>query len=189
MSKIYNVLFLCNGNSARSILAEAILNKEGADRFYAYSAGSRPDPEIHPAAAMLLGDLEYPMDQIRPESWDDFAREDSPPLDFVFTLADEALGETCPVWRGQPISAHWGIEDPIATDEQDVERAFQRTYHALQRRIRLFLALPLDSIDEMSLRARLGEIGESDRGFGGGPNGGDEKAADERETQRNATSL
>ena len=163
MSKIYNVLFLCNGNSARSILAEAILNKEGADRFYAYSAGSRPDPEIHPAAAVLLEELDYPMDQIRPENWDDFAREDSPRLDFVFTLADETLGETCPVWPGQPISAHWGIEDPIMAKDEDAERAFRHAYHALQRRIRLFLALPLESIDEMSLRARLGEIGDSDR--------------------------
>ncbi|HEX3422431.1 MAG TPA: arsenate reductase ArsC [Sphingomicrobium sp.] len=163
MSKIYNVLFLCNGNSARSILAEAILNKEGADRFYAYSAGSHPDSEIHPAAAVLLGELEYPMDQIRPESWDDFAREDSPRLDFVFTLADETLGETCPVWPGQPISAHWGIEDPAGSGEEDSDRAFRHAYHALQRRIRLFLALPLDSIDEMSLQARLGEIGASDQ--------------------------
>jgi arsenate reductase len=163
MSKIYSVLFLCNGNSARSILAEAILNKEGAGRFYAYSAGSRPDLEIHPAAATLLEELEYPMDQIRPESWDDFARADSPPLDFVFTLADETLGEACPEWPGQPVSAYWGIEDPIAAGEEDVERAFRHSYHALQRRIRLFLALPLDSIDEMSLRARLGEIGDSDR--------------------------
>ena len=162
MSKIYNVLFLCNGNSARSILAEAILNKEGADRFHAYSAGSFPDPEIHPAAAILLEELQYPMDQIRPEDWGDFAREDSPKLDFVFTLADETLGETCPIWPGQPISAHWGIVDPIASDDEDVERAFRHAYHALQRRIRLFLALPLDSIDEMSLRARLGEIGDSD---------------------------
>lgn len=163
MSKIYNVLFLCNGNSARSILAEAILNKEGADRFYAYSAGSCPDPEIHPAAAVLLEELEYPMDRIRPENWSDFAREDSPKLDFVFTLADETLGEICPIWPGQPISAHWGIEDPTASGNEDVDRAFRHAYHALQRRIRLLLALPLDSIDEMSLRARLGEIGDPDR--------------------------
>jgi arsenate reductase (thioredoxin) len=162
VSKIYNVLFLCNGNSARSILAEAIFNKEGAHRFHAYSAGSRPDPKIHPAAAVLLEELGYPLDQICPESWDDFAREDSPKLDFVFTLADETLGEAWPVWPGQPISAHWGIEDPIPLGEEDVERAFRQTYHAVQRRIRLFLALPLES-DEMSLRGRLEEIGNSDR--------------------------
>lgn len=125
MSKIYHVLFLCNGNSARSILAEAILNKEGGDRFYAYSAGSHPDHEIHPAAAVLLEELDYPMDRIRPESWDDFAREDSPALDFVFTLADEGLGEACPVWPGQPISAHWGIEDPVGADEDELERTFR----------------------------------------------------------------
>src|SRR6476661_6912282 len=103
MSKTTNVLFLCSGNSARSILAEAILNKEGGDRFYAYSAGSRPDSDIHPSAQALLDELDYPMNEIRPESWNDFAREDSPPLDFVFTLADETLGELCPVWPGQPI--------------------------------------------------------------------------------------
>jgi arsenate reductase len=162
MSKTYNVLFLFNGNSARSILAEAILNKESDGRFYGYSAGSHPDADIHPSAQTLLGELEYPMDQIRPESWDDFAREDSPPLDFVFTLADETLGEVCPVWPGQPITAHWGVEDPLTADADDQNHAFRHAYHALQRRIRLFLALPLDSIDEMSLRNRLGEIGRSD---------------------------
>jgi len=162
MSKTYNVLFLCNGNSARSILAEAILNKESGGRFYAYSAGSRPDPDIHPAAQTLLGQLDYPMEQIRPESWDDFARDDSPPLDFVFTLADETLDEVCPIWPGQPITAHWGIDDPLAARADDQEQAFREAYHALQRRIRLFLALPLDTIDEMSLRHRLGEIGRAD---------------------------
>src|SRR5262249_37733107 len=139
MSKTYNVLFLCNGNSARSILAEAILNKEGAGRFYAYSAGSNPDPKVHPATLRLLEELDYPMDDIKPESWDDFAREDSPPLDFVFTLADEAIGEICPVWPGQPITAHWAIEDPIPDLGEDPERTVRNAYHALQHRIGLFL--------------------------------------------------
>ena len=159
MSKVYNVLFLCNGNSARSILAEAILNKTGAGRFYAYSAGSNPDPEVHPATLALLAELDYPMDEIKPESWDDFAREDSPPLDFVFTLADEALGETCPVWPGQPITAHWAIEDPIPNDGEDPERTVRNAYHALQHRIGLFLSLPIDTIDGLSLQRRLNEIG------------------------------
>jgi arsenate reductase (thioredoxin) len=163
VSKTYNVLFLCNGNSARSILAEAILNKEGAGRFYAYSAGSNPDPEVHPATLALLADLDYPMDQIKPESWDDFAREDSPHLDFVFTLADETIGETCPIWPGQPVTAHWGIEDPIPDESEDVERTVRNAYHALQHRIGLFLSLPLETIDQLSLQRRLEEIGGATR--------------------------
>jgi arsenate reductase (thioredoxin) len=160
MSKTYNVLFLCRGNSARSILAEAILNKEGAGRFYAYSAGSNPDPEVHPATLALLTELGYPMEEIKPESWNDFARADSPPLDFVFTLADETVGEICPVWPGQPITAHWGIEDPIPDHGEDQGRTVRNAYHALQHRIGLFLSLPLDTIDELSLQRRLNEIGD-----------------------------
>ena len=162
MSKTYNVLFLCNGNSARSILAEAILNKESGGRFHAYSAGSRPDPEIHPSAQALLEELGYPMDEIRPESWNDFACEGSPPLDFVFTLADETLREICPIWPGQPITAHWGIEDPIIAEAGEQDQALREAYHLLQSRIRLFLSLPLDSVDEMSLRNRLAKIGRLD---------------------------
>lgn len=161
MSKVYNVLFLCNGNSARSILAEAILNKEGAGRFYAYSAGSNPDSEVHPATLALLQDLDYPMDQIKPESWDDFATPGSPALDFVFTLADETIGETCPVWPGQPITAHWGIEDPIAGEHKDTERKVRGAYHALQHRLGLFLSLPLDTIDGLSLQRQLNQIGSA----------------------------
>src|SRR5262245_47902194 len=159
MTKVYNVLFLCNGNSARSILAEAILNKEGKGRFYAYSAGSSPDPEVHPATMALLAELNYPMDEIKPEHWDDFAREDSPPLDFVFTLADEASNETCPIWPGQPFTAHWGIEDPIPDEGEDPDRTVRSAYHAIQRRISLFLSLPLQSIDSLSLQHRLNQIG------------------------------
>lgn len=161
MNKVYKVLFLCNGNSARSILAEAILNKEGAGQFYAYSAGSSPATEVHPATMALLAELAYPIDEIKPEHWDDFAREDSPPLDFVFTLADETKNETCPIWPGQPFTAHWGIEDPIPDEGQDSERTVRAAYHALQRRISLFLSLPLQSIDALSLQHRLNEIGSS----------------------------
>jgi arsenate reductase len=132
MSRIYNVLFLCTGNSARSILAEAILNKDGAGRFRAFSAGSQPKGQVHPAA---------------------------PPLDFVFTVCDNAAGETCPIWPGQPMTAHWGIEDPAAIEGDRQPRAFRDAYHALQRRIGLFLSLPIESIDELSLQTRLREIG------------------------------
>lgn len=161
MSKVYNVLFLCNGNSARSILAEAILNREGNGRFYAYSAGSSPDAEVHPATMALLDELDYPMDEIKPEHWGDFAREDSPPLDFVFTLADGAENETCPIWPGQPVTAHWGIEDPIPDEGEDADRTVRTAYHAIQRRISLFLSLPLESIDSLSLQHRLNQIGIS----------------------------
>lgn len=163
MSKFPNVLFLCNGNSARSILAEAILNKEGGGRFCAYSAGSHLDCEVHPATPALLEELDYPMDKIKPESWDDFAGPGSPRLDFVFTWADEAAGETCPVWPGQPVTAHWAVEGPIPDPHEDVERTVRGAYHSLQHRIGLFLSLPLDTIDELSLQRRLDEIGSESR--------------------------
>ncbi len=161
MTKTYNVLFLCNGNSARSILAEAILNKEGAGRFYAYSAGSHPDSQVHPATLALLKELGYPMEQIKPENWGDFAKPDSPPLDFVFTLADDMTGETCPVWSGQPITARWHVEDPIPEEHEDVQRTVRSAYHELQRRIGLFLCLPLDRVDELSLQRELDDIGST----------------------------
>jgi len=159
MSRAYNVLFLCTGNSARSILAEAILNKEGAGRFRAYSAGSFPKGVIHPVALKLLGELGYPTDGYRSKSWEEFAVPDAPPLDFVFTVCDNAAGETCPVWPGQPVTAHWGMEDPAALEGDGQAQAFRSAYHALQRRIGLFLSLPLDSIDELSLQTKLREIG------------------------------
>ena len=162
MSKTYNVLFLCTGNSARSIIAEAILNKEGADSFYAYSAGSHPKDEVNPAAMKLLGQFGYPLEDLKPESWDDFAGPDAPPLDFVFTLCDDAAGEVCPVWPGQPMTAHWGLPDPAAAESGEQDRAFRDAYYALQRRIQLFLCLPLDSIDAMSLQTKLHEIGRRD---------------------------
>ena len=159
--KTYNVLFLCTGNSARSILAEAILNREGAGRFRAWSAGSFPKGEVHPAALELLSELELPIEGLRSKSWDGFAKAGAPELDFVFTVCDNAAGETCPVWPGQPMTAHWGIEDPAAVEGAAQERAFWAAYQALQRRIQLFLALPLDDIDELSLQNRLKDIGKT----------------------------
>ena len=159
MSRVYNVLFLCTGNSARSILAEAILNKEGAGRFRAFSAGSFPKGAVHPAALRLLRELGYPIEGLRSKSWDEFAVQSAPPLDFIFTVCDNAAGEVCPVWPGKPITAHWGIEDPAPVEGDGQGAAFRNAYHALQRRIGLFLALPMESVDEMTLTRRLREIG------------------------------
>lgn len=162
--KTYNVLFLCTGNSARSILAEAILNAAGRGRFRAFSAGSFPKGAVHPEALRLLAELDHPTEGLRSKSWDEFAAAGAPPLDFVFTVCDNAGGEMCPVWPGQPMTAHWGIPDPAAAPEDEQERAFWIAYQALLNRIRLFLALPLESIDAMSLENRLREIGlTSDR--------------------------
>lgn len=160
MNRPYNVLFLCTGNSARSILAEAILNKDGAGRFHAFSAGSFPKGAVHPEALKLLEELGYPTDGVRSKSWDEFAVDGAPLLDFVFTVCDNTAGETCPVWPGQPMTAHWGIEDPAAAVEHQ-QQAFRNAYYALRRRIELFLALPMQSIDELSLQARLREIGRT----------------------------
>ena len=157
----YNVLFLCTGNSARSILAEAILNREGDGRFRAFSAGSFPKGEVHPQAIELLVELGYPAGGYRSKSWDEFAAPGAPPLDFVFTVCDNAAGETCPIWPGQPMTAHWGIEDPAAVEGPQQAQAFRNAFYALQRRIGLFLSLPLDSIDELSLQHRLKEIGRT----------------------------
>ena len=161
MTRPYNVLFLCTGNSARSILAEAILNRDGAGRFNAFSAGSFPKGQVHPEALKLLDELGYPTDGFRSKSWDEFAAEGAPPLNFVFTVCDNAAGETCPFWPGQPMTAHWGIEDPAAVEGDRRPQAFRNAYYALQRRIGLFLSLPLDSIDELSLQAKLREIGRA----------------------------
>ena len=157
--RTYNVLFLCTGNSARSILAEAILTCEGKGRFRAFSAGSYPKGEVHPAALAQLAEIGIPTDGYRSKSWDEFAVEGAPKLDFVFTVCDNAAGETCPIWPGQPMTAHWGIEDPAAVEGEGQPLAFRTAYLAMQRRIRLFLALPLASIDEMSLTDRLRDIG------------------------------
>ena len=159
--RTYNVLFLCTGNSARSILAEAILNQQGMGRFRAYSAGSHPKGEVHPAAIALLEELDFDTGGFRSKSWDEFAVPGAPPLDFVFTVCDNAAGEVCPYWPGQPMTAHWGIEDPAAVEGEGQRQAFWVAFQQLRRRIELFLALPLDSIDEMSLRHRLKDIGKT----------------------------
>ena len=160
MSRTYNALFLCTGNSARSILAEALLNRAGQGRFRAYSAGSFPKGQVHPAALELLTELGFPSDGLRSKSWDEFAGPDAPQLDFIFTVCDDAAGETCPIWPGHPVTAHWGIEDPAKVEGAGQREAFQRALHYLSTRISLFLALPLESIDKMTLQSRLREIGK-----------------------------
>jgi protein-tyrosine-phosphatase len=159
--KSYNVLFLCTGNSARSILAEAILNKDGHGRFRAFSAGSHPKGEVRPEALRLLGELGFPTGGYSSKSWDEFAADGAPELDFVFTVCDNAAGEVCPIWPGQPMTAHWGIEDPVAVEDDRQDRASRAAFFSLQRRIQLFLALPLESIDELSLKTKLREIGRT----------------------------
>ena len=161
MPKHHNVLFLCTGNSARSIMAEAILNKKGQPNFMAYSAGSHPAGRVHPAALKQLAAAHLPTEGFRSKSWDEFAAPGAPPLDFVFTVCDNAAKEVCPVWPGQPISAHWGIPDPAAVrgSAEAVERAFRDAYFLLDRRISLFLSLPLSTLDAMALRKELNNIG------------------------------
>ena len=162
-SRVYHVLFLCTGNSARSILAEAILNRRGAGRLRAYSAGSHPRGQVHPMALEVLRERGYDTAGFRSKSWDEFARPGAPALDFVFTVCDNAAGEACPVWPGQPITAHWGVEDPAAFAGPDDEQRwlFRRVYLELDRRIDLFTNLPVESLDRVSLKARLDEIGKS----------------------------
>ena len=162
--RLYNVLFLCTGNSARSIMAEAVLGKVGAGRFHAYSAGSHPKGEVHPLALKELGVAGIPTDGLRSKSWDEFAAPGAPEMDFVFTVCDNAAGEECPFWPGQPMTAHWGIEDPAAVEGSDLEkeRAFVAALRYLKTRISLFTNLPLKSLDAMTLRAQLGEIGRSE---------------------------
>ena len=159
----YNVLFLCTGNSARSILAEAILSKIGKGKFAAFSAGSQPKGAVHPQALNLLGRLGYPIGYLRSKSWDEFAASGAPALDFVFTVCDNAANEVCPIWPGQPMTAHWGVPDPAAAEgtEADVAAAFRDAYLTLQRRIELFAGLPVRSLDRMSLKKKLDEIGRA----------------------------
>lgn len=159
--KIYNVLFLCTGNSARSILAESILTKEGQGRFRAYSAGSQPKGEVHPLALKTLAALAYPHEGFRSKSWDEFAEPGAPEFDFIFTVCDNAAGEACPVWLGHPATAHWGIEDPASIDGADFEkqRAFAEAARFLKNRISAFVNLPLSSLDKLALHAKLKEIG------------------------------
>jgi arsenate reductase len=158
-----NVLFLCTGNSARSILAEAMLNALGQGRFSAYSAGSRPAGCVNAFALELLRKNRLPVEGLRSKSWDEFAQPGAPELDFVFTVCDNAAGEVCPIWPGQPISAHWGVEDPAAVegDDETKRKAFFHAYNRLHNRIRLFLSLPLAKLDRVALTTRLKEIGRS----------------------------
>lgn len=157
-----NVLFLCTGNSARSIMAEAILSREGLGRFKSFSAGSQPKGEVHPFALHLLDKLNYNVGKFRSKSWEEFAGPDAPILDFVFTVCDNAANEVCPVWPGQPMSAHWGVPDPAAIDESEVVQhaAFFDTYRMLFNRISLFTNLPFEGLSRIGLQARLEEIGQ-----------------------------
>jgi arsenate reductase len=159
--KSYNVLFLCTGNSARSILAEAYLNSAGKGRFRAYSAGSHPGGKVNPFALELLAKHRIPADGARSKSWDEFAASGAPALDFVFTVCDNAAGEVCPIWPGQPMTAHWGVADPAAVTGSDEEkrRAFQRAFAELSARINLLLALPIEKLDRLVLKKKLDEIG------------------------------
>ena len=157
----FNVLFLCTGNSARSIMAEAILNRLGAGKFNAYSAGSQPKGQVHPETIRLLQGLDYDISGFRSKSWNEFARPGAPSLDFVFTVCDNAAGETCPLWPGQPMTAHWGVPDPAQADgtSAEIALAFKDAYRLLQQRIGVFTALPLRSLDRLSLQSKLKEIG------------------------------
>ena len=161
MQKPYSVLFLCTGNSARSIMAEAIMNHKGRPNFVAYSAGSHPSGAVRPEALRQLESAHLPSSGFRSKNWDEFAKPDSPKLDFVFTVCDNAAKEVCPVWPGQPISAHWGVPDPAAvrgTAEQ-VKKAFRDAFFLLDRRISLFLSLPLSTLDGFSLKKEIDNIG------------------------------
>ena len=162
--RIFNVLFLCTGNSARSILAESILTKDGEGRFRAFSAGSQPKGEVNPFALKVLKNFDYPVEGFRSKSWEEFAGPDAPVMDFVFTVCDNAAGEACPVWPGQPMTAHWGIEDPAAVDGPDIQKeaAFVAAFRYMKNRISAFTSLPVASLDKASLRTKLTEIGQSD---------------------------
>jgi len=161
MDRLFNVLFLCTGNSARSIIAEAILNRLGQGKFHGFSAGSEPKGAVNPYTVQLLRNFNYETSPLRSKSWNEFARPGAPPLDFVFTVCDNAAGEACPVWPGQPMTAHWGIPDPAEAKGADAEiaLAFKDTYRMLFQRIGIFTALPLRSLDQLSLQRRLNEIG------------------------------
>jgi arsenate reductase len=162
--RAYNVLFLCTGNSARSILAESLLRKDGANRFRSFSAGSAPKDAVNPFALRTLESLGYPTDGMRSKSWMEFAAADAPVMDFVFTVCDSAAGESCPIWPGQPMTAHWGIEDPAAIKGTDLQKhtAFLTAFRHLKNRISAFNSLPIAGIDKLSLGTRLREIGRSE---------------------------
>ncbi|NBN64838.1 arsenate reductase ArsC [Microvirga tunisiensis] len=163
MSSTYNVLFLCTGNSARSILAEAILIAEGKGRFRSFSAGSQPKGEVHPMSLALLQKLGHDTSFARSKSWDEFAVEGGPKMDFVFTVCDSAAAEACPVWPGQPMTAHWGVPDPAAATGSEADRmlAFSEAYRMLRNRITLFTSLPIETLDGLSLKQKLADIGKT----------------------------
>jgi len=158
----FRILFLCTGNSARSILAESIMNRVGANQFVGYSAGSMPKGEVHPRALALLRSMQFSTEHLRSKSWDEFAVPGAPPLDFVITVCDNAAGEVCPIWPGQPMTAHWGIPDPAAFEGSEAEMAlaFADAYRVLNNRIGLFASLPIASLDRLSLKRRMDEIGQ-----------------------------
>lgn len=162
--RAFNVLFLCTGNSARSVIAEAIMNREGKGKFVGYSAGSQPKGSVHPLTLDLLRRLNHDVSNLRSKSWDEFAGPSAPQLDFVFTVCDNAANETCPYWPGQPMTAHWGVPDPAAVEGSDAEKtlAFANTYRMLSQRISVFVNLPFASLDKMSLKKRLEDIGARD---------------------------
>jgi arsenate reductase len=160
--KVHNVLFLCTGNSARSILGEAVMNKLGKGRFKAWSAGSFPKGEVHPMALSVLNGMGFDITGMRSKSWNEFSEPGAPKFDFIFTVCDNAAGETCPVWIGHPMTAHWGIEDPAAIEGEGQREAFMQALRYLTNRISLFLTLPIESIDTMSMKQKLTEIGKSD---------------------------
>ena len=162
MEKRYNVLFLCTGNSARSIMAEAILNRKGRPNFVAYSAGSHPSGQVRPEALRQIELARMPVENFRSKSWDEFAKPGAPQMDFVFTVCDNAASEVCPVWPGQPMTAHWGVPDPAAaqgTPEQ-IERAFREAFMILDRRISLFLCLPLSTLGQLAIKKEIDRIGQ-----------------------------
>jgi len=163
MKAHYNVLFLCTGNSARSIMAEAILNFQGRPTFTAYSAGSQPTGAVRPEALRQLEQANIPVKGLRSKSWEEFSVPDAPPLDFVFTVCDNAANEVCPIWPGQPLTAHWGIPDPAAVrgGASEIEKAFRDAFFTLERRISLFLALPFRALDSLALKRELDNIGQS----------------------------
>lgn len=161
MSRVMNVLFLCTGNSARSILAESVLTQQGAGRFRAFSAGSHPAGQVNPIVLKLLEQNRYPTHQLRSKSWDEFAKPDAPVMDFVLTVCDQAAGEVCPLWPGQPVSAHWGVPDPVNAlgRKPDDEKPFVDTLMVLSRRISLFTVLPFEKLDRLALRREVAAIG------------------------------
>jgi len=160
-AKVYNVLFLCTGNSARSLMAEALINHWGKGRFRGYSAGSFPKPSPHPYAIELLSKLGLPTDGLRSKSWNAFARADAPEMDFVFTVCDQAAKEPCPVWPGQPMTAHWGVPDPAAVNGTEMEKreAFRRAFRELENRIKIFVNLRVEALDRIALKKKVDEIG------------------------------